>query len=69
MDIGSKKKLMSERTHSQPVRHWAISNWAHTPETKSEASGRSLERNLETMAERVDEGGGRGEREGKDRAV
>jgi len=63
------KNRIPGRTQVQPAGHSAISNWAHTPETKSEASGRSLERNLEAMAEGVDEGGGRGEREGKDRAV
>ena len=50
-----------KRTHSQPAGHSAISDCAHTPETKSEASRMTPERNLENMAggDKIDEGAGR----------
>jgi len=48
-DIGFKNQT-TRRTHSQPGLHSAISNWAHTPEAKREASGMTFERNPRAIA-------------------
>jgi len=44
------KKRATKRTHSLPGLHSAMSNWAHTPEVESRASGMTFERNPRAIA-------------------